>query len=121
VYSAAHVSISTKNIKESYTFYNSILGFEAIERIETDELKIININAGEQAIELLERKNKDNSRPQTGPIDHIAFYVDNFDEEYERLKSLGVKMLLEAPKYFKDKKLMFFEGPNGERIEIMEI
>lgn len=120
MYSAAHVSITAKNVEEAYSFYHRILGFEAIDRVETDRLKMINIDAAGLIIELIERKSKDNDSLQTGPIDHIAFYIDNFDGECERLKSAGVKMLMETPGSFKGKKIMFFQGPNGERIEIME-
>jgi len=51
------------------------------------------------------------------PFAHIAFHVDNVDGEYERISSLGVEMIDNAPREFNDGYLFFFKGPDGESIE----
>ncbi|SHI94714.1 lactoylglutathione lyase [Clostridium cavendishii DSM 21758] len=119
MYSVDHVSIVTNNLEESIKFYNEVLGFEVVGTEETEDLIACYLKVEHLIIELMQGKNKVVDRPNAGVIDHLAFRIDNFDEEYERLTSLGVKMLYDIMLY-DDKKFTFFSGPSGERIEISE-
>lgn len=120
MYSVDHICIATNDIEETTNFYSHTMGFEFRNYDETEDLKAAYFVVGHLVIEILQSKTKILDRPNAGAIDHLAFYVDNFNEEYERLKGLGVKMLFDEVQYYDGKKFTFISGPNGERIEISE-
>jgi lactoylglutathione lyase len=66
-------------------------------------------------------------RGETGPTDgivnHLAFTVDDIEEEISRLLSLGTKIIDKTPRALSalgGTKISFFEGPDGEILELME-
>jgi lactoylglutathione lyase len=52
----------------------------------------------------------------------LAFTVDNIESELVRLKESGVHLLDEKPRsVLRDTvKIAFFNGPNGEKLELVE-
>lgn len=116
----AHTSLKVENLEESKRFYIDILGLEHIEDTANDKYYFSLIKAGEGTIELLESRSNLYEKKATGPIDHIAFWVDDLNKYLEKLKSLDIKFLLKGPIEAIGSKIFFVEGPSGERIELME-
>jgi len=52
-------------------------------------------------------------------IEHIAIDADNIDELIENLKKNGAK-ILEETSVSGDRKVVFFEGPDGVQLEFIE-
>jgi len=115
----AHIGIVVRDIEKSKEFYVKVLGCEVEGSHEDDRLKFLYLNSGGQTIELLEYKSVYEDRGK-GIIDHLAFNVDNLQEAIDRAESFGAVMLFDVPKDANGKKIMFFHGPDGERIEFME-
>lgn len=89
-----HICIQTEKYAESLDFYTRILGFQIVSETPNFHRRDFNtwIKYGNFMIELQTPKegdkfNKWNSL-NAGPV-HIAFIVDNVEQEYERIKSLG--------------------------------
>ena len=61
-----------------------------------------------------------NERRTLGPVDHIAFYVDNLTAKVQELKSFGIE-LDGAIREVSGGKMAFFFGPDGERLEYFEV
>jgi lactoylglutathione lyase len=55
-------------------------------------------------------------------VNHLAFTVENITAELERLKEAGVKLVDEEPRVILNGtvKIAFFQGPNGEKLELVE-
>jgi catechol 2,3-dioxygenase-like lactoylglutathione lyase family enzyme len=118
--SLAHASIRVKDINESKKFYGEVLGLQHIRDYEHERFKFAFYKIGDTEIELLESKVEAYEERKVGPVDHIAFFVDDMEKEIIRLRGLDVVFTMDAVKEVMEYKVMFIQGPNGERIELME-
>ncbi|MGL4335561.1 MAG: VOC family protein [Turicibacter sp.] len=89
-----HVCIQTEKYDRSLDFYIRILGFELVSETPNFHGRAFNtwMKLGDFMIELQTPKAGDQfnkwSSKNCGPV-HLAFMVDNVQEEYERIKNLG--------------------------------
>ncbi|WDV45323.1 VOC family protein [Clostridiaceae bacterium M8S5] len=120
MYELAHTCIVVKDIYKSKEFYMKVLNLALHSELETDRLKMVLLDTGSSKVELIQYKNMDYTYRERGPIDHIAFYVDDLDKEIVSIKSRANIEFLTEPKMLNGKKLVFFKGLSGERIEIIE-
>lgn len=116
----AHVGIIVKDVEKSSKFYCEAFQCEVMGNYEDERLKIKYLRAGESVIEFLQYFDADNIGRTAGVIDHIAFYVEDMEKALDRTKKMGIKSLLAAPRDFDGKRIMFVEGIDGERIELVE-
>lgn len=115
-----HTGIVVKDLQKSVEFYSHVFGFTITDTYETDQIKIVSLDAGGITLELLQYSNDIIDHRQTGICDHIAFSVQNVDNCVVKLKALQVEFLFDKPKEIFNKKIIFFLGPDGERIELIE-
>lgn len=89
-----HVCIQTEKYEESLNFYTNILGFELVQETENFHSRKYNtwLKLGDFMIELQTNKEseklKEYSSSSSGIV-HICFKVDDINEEFNRIKSLG--------------------------------
>ncbi|CAZ81581.1 unnamed protein product [Tuber melanosporum] len=57
---------------------------------------------------------------QAGDAVFLFFEVDNFDEAYGKMKSMGVKFLEEKPREEKFGRAVLFQDPYGNRINLVD-
>ena len=101
-----HIGIAVKSLEESLKFYENVLGIKAQgnEVIEEQKVRVAFLPIGDTEIELLE------STEENGPISkfiekkgegiqHIAYKVDDIDKAIEEMKSKGIRMIDEKPRY----------------------
>ncbi|PKM78305.1 MAG: hypothetical protein CVU90_03325 [Firmicutes bacterium HGW-Firmicutes-15] len=121
MYELAHLGIVVKNCDRSTDFYGRILGCTVIDSIANEELKIVYLQSGALTIELLEYLVPPSSPREAGTFDHLAFSVPNIQAAIARLNEQGVEFLSGSPRLaMNGKKIIFFTGPDGERIELLE-
>ncbi len=121
MYELAHIGIVVKNLERSTNFYGRILGCTVIDSIANEQLKIVYLQSGALTIELLEYLVPPSSLREAGPFDHLAFSVPDIQSAIVSLKEQGVEFLSEIPRLaMTGKKIIFFTGPDGERIELLE-
>ena len=124
-----HVCIQTEKYQESLDFYTKILGFDILSETPNFHTRAFNtwLKLDNFMIELQTAKNGDTLNPWSNineGIVHMCFLVDNIEEEYERIKSLGYNN-------FKVKngkviynveggKLLKIKAPEGTEIEIRD-
>jgi catechol 2,3-dioxygenase-like lactoylglutathione lyase family enzyme len=112
-----HVAIAAHDVQALAKWYVSTLGFE------------INYNSGRTVIvkapngSMIEIMGGEGDRAaqtmkQPG-IRHIALAVDNFEADYERLRSAGVRMIGE-PSDAKGVKTAFFIDPEGNYLHLIQ-
>lgn len=119
-----HVGIMVKDLQRSISFYRDVVGLELRGTLVHTDPSITLAFLGfpgttETELELIHGYN--DSLPQEGKVHHIAFTVDNLEEEIERLKSHHVSFIEnEITTLPNGTRYIFFSGPDGEWLELFE-
>lgn len=119
-----HVGIMVKNLETSIAFYRDVIGMEHLgTMVHTDpsiRLAFLGFpNAIQTEVELIEGYNS--NLPVEGKVHHIAFTVDHIETEIERLKQWNVTFIdQEITTLPNGSRYIFFEGPDGEWVELFE-
>jgi lactoylglutathione lyase len=117
-----HVGIMVNDMDESLAFYQNILGLELRNREWlNDSIELAFLFFPEQPsveVELVYGGPVENE----GIVNHLAFTVENIEAELVRFKEAGVKLVDEEPQSILNGtvKIAFFQGPNGEKLELVE-
>ena len=125
-----HIGIAVKDISASNELFSKLFGepHYKVEAVESEGVKTSFFKVGENKIELLEATKEDSpiakfiERKGEG-IHHIAFDVENIEDEIIRLKKEGFIVLNDTPKKGADNKLVAFLHPkttNGVLIELCQ-
>jgi len=123
-----HLGIAVENIEKSLAVYESLIGETSYktEIVESEFVKTAFIRVGDSKIELLEATNP------TSPIakflekkgrgfHHVAFEVDDIEQEILRLQKLGFELIHQSPKKGADNKLIAFLHPKSTEGLLVEI
>ncbi|MFD2610986.1 VOC family protein [Paenibacillus gansuensis] len=119
-----HVGIMVKDIEASTAFYKEVIGLEQagflVHNNEKIKLAFLSFPGyPETQVELIEGYNA--GLPEEGKVHHLAFTVDDIQEEWDRLKGLDVRFLdTEITTLSNGARYFFFYGPDGERIEMFQ-
>ncbi|MCR3923172.1 MAG: VOC family protein, partial [Firmicutes bacterium] len=70
-------------------------------------------------LELLAYANETEDRTE-GIISHFAVEVDDMKQAIAQLKEMQIPLETEEPRDAMGKKIFFFTGPNGEKIEMVQ-
>ena len=114
----AHIGIMVKDIDASIDFYKR-LGF-TLDKEESLHIRLAFLSAGSCLIELIEYKGE----PRVaGVVDHVALVVDDIQAAIDQANKNGINIdastISEVP-ILGGVKNVFFEGPDGERLEFFE-
>jgi catechol 2,3-dioxygenase-like lactoylglutathione lyase family enzyme len=116
-----HLGIVVSDCAKSERFYIEALGCIPSSRWQNDEIKAINLQCNGLIIELLEYVNPSQPHASAGVVNHLAFKVEDLEAQIKRLTELGAAFETAVPKFVSShKKIIFFHGPDGERIELVE-
>lgn len=125
-----HIGIAVKNIENANELYAKLFGKPSYktEVVTSEGVKTSFFKVGDNKIELLEGLDENSiiSRfieKKGEGIHHIAFEVENINEEINRLKAEGFVILNDVPKQGADNKLVVFLHPksaNGVLIELCQ-
>lgn len=125
-----HIGIAVKSLKTSIPLFEKLLGGDCYkqEAVESENVNTAFFNTGESKIELIEDAiqdgiiNKFIEKKGEG-IHHIAFAVENIENEIARLKSAGFEFIGDQPKRGADNMRVCFlhpKGTNGVLVELCE-
>ncbi|BBB91201.1 MAG TPA: VOC family protein [Methylomusa anaerophila] len=120
MYEIAHVGIVVRNTARSLEFYREVLGCTVIDSYDNDNACLTFLACGRQILELVEYKAAAGGERSAGPVDHIAFAVLDMDAAVSRLKQRNVPLAFDTPRLAGNKKILFFSGPDGERLEFVQ-
>lgn len=125
-----HIGIAVKDLEASNTLFASLFGEKhyKIEEVESEGVKTSFFKTGPNKIELLQATNENSPiakfiEKKGEGIHHIAFAVENIEEEVKRLIQEGFKIINETPKKGADNKWVVFLHPkttNGVLIELCQ-
>jgi glyoxylase I family protein len=121
-----HVAIICSNYEASKKFYVDILKFSIIKetfRAERDSYKLDLKVFDRDTIELFSFPSppKRPSKPEACGLRHLAFEVDNIEENVDYLISCGIEVELVRIDSLTGKKFTFFKDPDDLPLEIYEI
>lgn len=113
-----HVNVQTNDMQKSVQFYTEVLGFVIVSQREIGDIKLVNLRLGASIIELKETGEEPISRD--GVIDHLAIRVSDIHAALELIKKQGMELITAEPKAIgKNEYILFFRGPAGEKIELI--
>lgn len=124
-----HICIQTETYDESLDFYRRILGFEIVNETPNFHGRAFNtwLRLGEFMIELQTPKRGESLRKwssQNEGIVHMCLLVDDINEEYSKIKSLGYNnfKLKNGQEIYKvvDGYLFKLKAPEGTEVEIRD-
>lgn len=123
-----HLGIAVKNLDQSAKMYEALLGkpHYKSEKVESEGVTTMFFQVGESKIELLEASNPESPiakfiEKRGEGIHHIAYDVDNIEQEIERLKGEGFQMIHETPKDGADNKRIAFLHPKSSGGVLVEL
>ncbi|KAA0549501.1 methylmalonyl-CoA epimerase [Bacillus sp. BGMRC 2118] len=100
-----HIGIAVRSIEESLHFYISTLQLEleGIEEVESENVRVAFIKAGETKLELLQPTNESSAiakfiEKKGEGIHHVALGVSSIEERIQELKEKGIQMINETSK-----------------------
>ena len=125
-----HVGIAVKDLEKSNELFKKLLGDASYktEAVEAEGVTTSFFKIGEQKIELLQASKANSTvarfieRRGEG-MHHLAFHVENIDEEIERLEKEGFEFVSKTPTKGADNKMVVFLHPkttNGVLIELCQ-
>ncbi len=123
-----HIGIAVKNLEESIPKYEILLQTKCYKRetVHSEHVETAFFKIGESKIELLEAIN--NNGPIAAFIEkkgegihHIAYEVDDINEEMGRLNREGFRLLNEEPKKGADDKWVCFIHPKDSSGVLTEL
>ena len=99
-----HIGIAVQNMEESIAYYTETLGLKLlkVEEVESQQVKVAFIDAGNVKIELLEPMSEKSTihsfiEKRGQGIHHIAFGVTGIEARMQELREKGVRLLSEGP------------------------
>ena len=123
-----HIGIAVSNLDESNSIYAKILGVNPYktETVESEGVITSFFQTDNTKIELLQGIKENNAiskfiEKRGEGIHHIAFEVEDIEEEIKRLKKLGFKIINETPKKGADNKLICFIHPKSTKQVLIEL
>jgi len=125
-----HIGIAVKDIEKSNELFKALFdkAHYKIEEVESEGVKTSFFKCGPNKIELLQATNENSPiakfiEKKGEGIHHIAFAVDDIEEEIKRLTKQGFEMIHKVPKKGADNKIIAFLHPkstNGVLIELCQ-
>lgn len=123
-----HLGIAVDSIESALPIFESLLGTNAYKKeiVESEGVRTAFLKVGESKIELLEATNNDSAiakylSKNKGGFHHIAFEVDNIDDELKRLESEGFQLIHRSPKSGADNKRIAFLHPKSTKGLLVEL
>ena len=125
-----HIGIAVRDLENANQIFEDILNLPSYksESVESEGVTTSFFKVGPNKIELLQATNPDSPiakfiKKRGEGIHHIAFAVDNVEEEIKRLTDKGYRLINQTPKKGADNKLIAFLHPkssNGVLIELCQ-
>ena len=123
-----HIGIAVKSLETSIPLFEKLLGGNCYkqETVESENVNTAFFNIGESKIELLEDADQNGIinrfiEKKGEGIHHIAFAVENIEDEVARLKSAGFEFIREEPKRGADNMRVCFLHPKGTNGVLVEL
>jgi len=109
-----HIGIKVLDMEKSIDFYQKVLACTVTKDTFNGPTRLVFLDAHGVEIELIYKN--ENKVCTYGPVEHLAFDVEDLDEKLALIKKYNVSNISDYV-YFENKKIVFFDGLNNERFE----
>lgn len=119
-----HVGVVVSDLEDAVRFYVETLGLslESQASIPERNLRLAFLRGVGGRVELLEYQGPRAASVQTGTVDHVALAVRSLEPAIASLAEAGVSERDAEPRTGPGgRRVYFFRGPSGERIELVEV
>lgn len=123
-----HLGIAVSNLEESIELYEKLLNTTCykIEEVASEFVKTAFFKIGASKIELVAATDPSSTigkyiEKRGQGIHHVAFDVENIEEEIERLEAEGFQMIQRTPKNGADNKIIAFLHPKSSGGMLVEL
>lgn len=126
----SHIGIAVKNIEQAIETFSKLSEIKNyhIETVEEQKVRVATFKVGESRIELLEPTSPDSPvakfiEKRGEGIHHVAFEVENIEEEIEKVKGKNFQLIDSKPRYGANNCLIAFVHPkscNGVLVELTQ-
>ncbi len=123
-----HIGIAVESIEKSLPIYEQLLGVSCYktEIVSSELVKTAFLMVGDSKIELLEASDPNSTiakflSTKGQGFHHIAFEVDDLEQEISRLSQLGFELIHQSPKDGADNKLIAFLHPKSTEKLLVEL
>jgi methylmalonyl-CoA/ethylmalonyl-CoA epimerase len=123
-----HIGIAVESIEKSLPIYEQLLGVSCYktEIVSSELVKTAFLMVGDSKIELLEASDPNSTiakflSTKGQGFHHIAFEVDDLEQEISRLAQLGFELIHQSPKDGADNKLIAFLHPKSTEKLLVEL
>ena len=100
-----HIGIAVANLKEAIAFYENVLGLTCynVEDVPEQKVRTAFLMVGQTKIELLESTDPEGPigkfiEKRGAGIHHIAFAVENIEEQLVHVENQGIKLIDSKPR-----------------------
>ena len=112
--SIAHIGVAVNDLEEAVRFYRDVLGLEPSAPETADGARIVSVDVGGTAVELMEPGAPDGPVAKfiakRGPgIHHICYRVRDLDAALERCRAAGYRLVDDVPR----------PGVGGQRVAFL--
>ena len=123
-----HIGIAVENMDEAIKIYEGVLNTQCykVEEVTSEHVKTAFFKIGASKIELLEATDPKSAiakylEKRGKGMHHIAFDVEDIEEEINRLEGLGFQLIQKSPKNGADNKLIAFLHPKSTAGTLVEL
>ncbi|WP_316809228.1 VOC family protein [Pedobacter agri] len=121
-----HIAIICSHYEKSKDFYVNKLGFTVLGEFYRAERKSYKLDLAVNEVYQIELFSFENpparpSRPEAQGLRHLAFEVDDIEEEISRLSNHGIAAEPIRIDEFTGKRFTFFADPDGLPLELYEV
>jgi len=125
-----HIGIAVANLDETLKLYTEVLGLKlhGTETVADQKVRVAFLPVGDTELELLESTEPDGPiakfiEAKGQGIQHIAFQVDDIEAALEEMRSKGIRLIDEKPRYGAGGAKIAFLHPkatNGVLVELCQ-
>jgi catechol 2,3-dioxygenase-like lactoylglutathione lyase family enzyme len=141
-----HTGLVVKDMDQMISFYSENFGFQKvldtqvggkeaddIVNFQIESERIVIMELADKQIEMLEYRPAGREYPEDYSSNdlfgvHLSFETDNMEEDYQRLKEKGVKIISKGPQTIPDThpifagtKVLYLQDPEGHPLELMQM
>lgn len=124
----SHIGIAVRSLADAVARYGALFNEDHPhrERVEDQRVEVASYPVGDAVIELTAATDADSPiakfiEKRGEGIHHIAFEVENIEEELDRLKASGVRLIDEVPREGAHDMLIAFVHPSGFNGVLVEL
>lgn len=110
-----HIGIKVLDVEKSIEFYETVLEAKIIKDYVYPDSHLVFMEVGGTIVELIHKAS--NEERIMGPIEHIAFKIDDLEAQMKKLEALNI--VYTPPRVVGSAEIIFIDGPNNERFEFV--